>query len=101
MIFWTYMLRCADGSYYVGHTDNLEQRIAQHQLGELPGYTCSRRPVSLVWSQEYQEREEALRTERQLKDWGRVKKEALIRGDWKTIQAHAWGIRNERSSLSD
>ena len=94
MGFWTYMLRCADGSFYVGHTDDLAGRMLQHQLGEMAGYTCTRRPVTLVWSQEFQHREEALGAERQLKGWGRVKKEALIRGDWKAIQVHAWGVRN-------
>ncbi|MFO1269072.1 MAG: GIY-YIG nuclease family protein, partial [Rubrivivax sp.] len=58
--FFVYMLRCADGSYYVGHTDELERRIAQHRAGEIPGYTHERRPVELVWSQEAATREEAL-----------------------------------------
>ena len=48
MSFYAYMLRCSDGSYYIGHTDALERRIAQHQHGELPGYTHNRRPVTLI-----------------------------------------------------
>jgi LAO/AO transport system kinase len=79
--FFVYLLRCADRSFYVGHTDELERRVAQHQAGELPGYTHSRRPVALVWSQETATREEALSRERQIKRWGRAKKEALVRGD--------------------
>ncbi|MFO1295518.1 MAG: GIY-YIG nuclease family protein [Rubrivivax sp.] len=67
--FFVYMLRCADGSYYVGHTDELERRIAQHRAGEIPGYTHERRPVELVWSQEAATREEALAAERQVKGW--------------------------------
>ena len=51
-MFWVYILSCADGSYYTGHTDNLESRIAQHQAGECEGYTATRLPVELVWSQE-------------------------------------------------
>lgn len=94
MSFWAYMLRCADGSFYVGHTDSLERRVGAHQSGELEGYTHSRRPVELVWSQEFETREEALAAERQLKGWGRRKKEALVVGDWKTIQQHAWGNRH-------
>ncbi|MFA5683684.1 MAG: GIY-YIG nuclease family protein [Lysobacteraceae bacterium] len=94
MAFWTYMLRCADGSFYLGHTDELERRIAQHQHGEIPGYTVKRRPVTLVWSQPFSTREEALAAERQVKGWARAKKEALIRGDWKAIQVHAWGVRH-------
>jgi predicted GIY-YIG superfamily endonuclease len=88
------MLRCSDGSYYIGHTDNLKQRIGQHQSGALPGYTHSRRPVELVFSQEFSTREEALASERQIKGWTRAKKEALINGDWKQIQRLAWGTRN-------
>jgi tRNA/rRNA methyltransferase len=79
------MLRCGDGSYYVGHTDDLESRVAAHSLGEIPGYTLRRLPVTLVWSQELPSRYEALAAERQLKGWSRAKKEALIAGDWGRI----------------
>jgi tRNA/rRNA methyltransferase len=85
MTFWAYLLRCNDASYYVGHTDNLDQRIGQHGTGELGGYTASRRPVQLAWSQEFATRHEALTAERQIKGWSRAKKEALIRGDWPSI----------------
>lgn len=84
--FWIYMLRCADGSYYTGHTDNLDRRIAQHESGAIIRcYTFNRRPVSLVFSQEFESREEALSFERQIKGWSRRKKEALVRGDWDDI----------------
>jgi predicted GIY-YIG superfamily endonuclease len=76
------MLRCADNSYYTGHTENLEKRIAEHQAGEIEGYTHTRRPVKLVFSEEFTTREEALSRERQIKGWSRRKKEALMRGDW-------------------
>ena len=92
--FFVYLLRCADDSYYVGHTDELEQRVAQHQAGEVDGYTHERRPVELVWSQETASRDEALSAERRIKGWGRAKKEALIAGDWDAIKRHAWGVRN-------
>ncbi len=92
--FFVYMLRCSDDSYYTGHTDDLELRVAKHHAGEIPGYTHDKRPVELVWSQETATREEALAAELQIKGWGRSKKEALIRGDWKAIQRHAWGTRN-------
>jgi predicted GIY-YIG superfamily endonuclease len=85
MGFWAYMLGCVDGSFYVGHTDNLERRLAQHASGELGGYTSTRLPVSLVWSQEFPSREEALKSELQIKNWSRAKKQALIRSDWATI----------------
>lgn len=51
MGFWVYILRCADNSYYTGHIDNLEKRIAEHQAGEIEGYTSTRLPVLLVFSQ--------------------------------------------------
>jgi LAO/AO transport system kinase len=92
--FFVYMLRCADDSYYVGHTDDLERRVASHQSGEIDGYTKKHGPVELVWSQETTTRAEALEAERRIKGWARTKKEALIRGDGKAIERHAWGTRN-------
>lgn len=94
MSFFTYMLRCVDNSCYVGHTDDLEKRIAEHHAGTHPGYTRQRRPVTLVWAQDFSSREEALAAEQQIKGWARAKKEALIQSDWKTIRQHAWGTRN-------
>jgi tRNA/rRNA methyltransferase len=88
-MFWTYILRCSDGSYYTGHTDDLDRRMAQHQAGEIEGYTQSRRPLELMWSQPFPTREEALNAELRLKDWSRVKKEALFRGDWAALSAAA------------
>src|SRR3546814_9002868 len=85
MTFWAYMLRCRDGSYHLGHTDHLDYRIGQHQSGEIPGYTATRRPVELVWSAEFPTRFEALEAERRIKGWSRAKKEALIREDWAAI----------------
>jgi LAO/AO transport system kinase len=92
--FFVYVLRCSDGSYYTGHTDDLEGRVAKHHAGQMPGYTHDKRPVTLVWSQETASREEALAAELQIKGWGRAKKEALIAGEWVAIQRHAWGTRN-------
>ncbi|KXU33692.1 hypothetical protein A0J57_01675 [Sphingobium sp. 22B] len=89
MPFWTYMLHCADRSFYTGHTDNLETRIAQHEAGAIPGHTQNRRPIKLVWSQEFGTRMEALEAERQIKGWSRAKKLALIREDWKLISTLA------------
>lgn len=85
MAFYTYMLLCADGKYYVGHTDNLEARIGQHQSGMFGGYTLRRRPVELVWSEYFQTRLEALNVERQLKGWSKAKKAALAAGDWDRV----------------
>jgi putative endonuclease len=94
MAFWVYILCCSDGSYYTGHTDNIEKRIKEHQTGEIPGYTSTRLPVEAVFSETFSTREEALAAERQIKGWSRKKKEAMIRGDWKEVQRLAWGRRN-------
>ena len=85
MAFWAYILRCADGSYYTGHTDNLDLRIGAHQAGRGSDYTARRQPVSLAWTQDFGTRIEALGAERQIKGWSRAKKEALIRGDWDLV----------------
>jgi predicted GIY-YIG superfamily endonuclease len=89
MSFWAYMLHCDDRSFYVGHTDNLEQRIAAHEQGLGGAHTATRLPIALVWSQEFGSRDEALEAERKLKGWSRAKKLALIRGDWTMISALA------------
>ena len=86
MPFWAYMLHCSDRSFYVGHTDDLDARIGAHQSGLIPGYTSTRLPVTLVWSDEFPSRYEALSAERQIKGWSRTKKLALIRGDWARIR---------------
>ena len=85
MTFWTYLLHCSHGSYYTGHTDNLEIRVGQHQTGATGGYTFKRRPVRLVWSQGFPTRIEAIEAELRIKGWTRAKKEALIAGDWNRI----------------
>ena len=82
MSFWAYMLHCRGGYFYTGHTEDLEQRIAQHNTGMLPGFASDHRPLGLVWSQEFPARYEALAAERQIKGWSRAKKMALIQGDW-------------------
>ena len=89
MGFWTYMLHCADRSFYVGHAEDLDNRIGAHHSGLLRGYTSKRLPVKLAWSEEFQTRYETLQAERQIKGWSRAKKLALIRSDWQRINALA------------
>jgi putative endonuclease len=93
------MLHCADQTFYVGHTDNLDQRMAQHISGALPGYTQTRLPVKLVWSEYFSTRIEALTVERQLKGWSKLKKLALIRGDWPCIQDLARSTEKKQGGL--
>jgi tRNA/rRNA methyltransferase len=87
--FYAYLLRCSNGAYYAGHTDDLEVRLAQHQAGTMGGYTKKYRPVELVWSDLFWDRDQAFAVERQIKGWSRAKKEALIRGDWEALRALA------------
>ena len=80
-----YILRCCDGSFYVGHTDDLEKRIAEHNAGTMPCYTQKRLPVEVVYSQDFATRFEAIAAERRAKGWNRKKKQALVDGDWDLI----------------
>lgn len=84
-MFHCYMLKCTDDKYYVGHTDNIELRIAEHQIGAHKGFTFKRRPVELIWNEAFQNRDDAKAVELQIKGWSRAKKEALINGDWDKI----------------
>ena len=86
---FVYMLRCADDSFYVGSAtgDDLAPRIDQHNAGSHRGYTFSRRPVVLVWSEQFDRITDGIAAERQLKGWSRAKKEALLRSDWATVSA--------------
>jgi putative endonuclease len=82
-----YILKCADGSYYIGITrTTLEIRIAQHNAGTLGGYTATRRPVTLVYSQWFERITDAIENERKLKKWSRAKKEAFIQGDFVALR---------------
>jgi putative endonuclease len=84
---WLYILRCADGSYYIGTTrSSLDSRVTQHNAGAFEGYTASRRPVELIFSQWFDHITDAIENERKLKKWSRAKKEALIRGDFASLQ---------------
>ena len=83
MLAYLYILRCADDSYYVGTTrSSLDRRVAEHQEGTFGGYTSDRRPVELVWHQEFANITDAITMERRVKGWSRAKKEALIAGEW-------------------
>jgi tRNA/rRNA methyltransferase len=81
MTFWAYMLRCSDGTYYVGQTQDVDARLWQHQSGVVRGYTYNRRPVELIWSESFDERAQAMEVERILKGWSRIKKEAFVAGN--------------------
>ncbi|HWJ80731.1 MAG TPA: GIY-YIG nuclease family protein [Nocardioides sp.] len=82
---FVYMLRCADGSYYVGSTRDLALRLWQHQTGTGAAYTRRRLPVELVWSAEYSNIGDAFFWEKRIQGWSRAKREALIRGDYAAL----------------
>lgn len=85
-----YMLRCADGSYYVGSARRgLEGRVSEHNHGAFDGYTSKRLPVLLVWAEHFLDITDAIAVERQIKGWSRAKKEALIRGDYGSLRLPA------------
>jgi predicted GIY-YIG superfamily endonuclease len=97
-MYFVYMLRCADGSYYVGSTWNLEKRIEEHNSGAYQGYTSRRLPVELVWSCDFPTEHEAFLAERQLKGWSRAKKEALIRGGLQAVHEIVAAERRTREA---
>ncbi|HVZ28282.1 MAG TPA: GIY-YIG nuclease family protein [Rhizomicrobium sp.] len=101
MKIYVYMLLCNDKSYYVGLArEGLDNRIADHQSGRDPGYTHGRRPVKLVWSQDFLWLKDAIACERGIKGWRREKKEALIRGDYEALHLLSKAAKNPRPSTS-
>jgi putative endonuclease len=82
---WMYILECADGSYYVGSTKNLERRMAEHLSGLGSRYTSVRLPVKLVYGEEYDRISHAYAREKQVQNWSRAKREALINGNYEAL----------------
>ncbi len=99
MAFWVYILKCADGKFYTGQTDDLERRMGEHQYGGFCDFTSRRRPVELVWSEYYQTRGDAIEVEKQIKSWSRAKKIGLMNGNWEMVSFYARPPR-ERPSTS-
>jgi putative endonuclease len=96
---WVYILECADGSFYVGSTVDLDRRIGQHNAGE--GAACTRRrgrrPVKLVWAADFARVDEAHAFEKMVQGWCRKKRIALIEGRWADLPAlasRAWRNRD-------
>lgn len=86
--YYVYILKCADNSLYVGITSDIERRVLEHNGGKYPeAYTHSRRPVELVFYQEFTDPNQAIYFEKKIKKWSRVKKQALIEGDFDSLQS--------------
>ena len=100
MSFWDYILECVDGSYYVGHTDNLEKRLAEHEQNTFKCYTSYRLPVKLVFCSEFSTRDGVFARERQIKGWSRRKKQALIVEDWTELVKYSRGKMTYPSTSS-
>jgi len=95
---FVYILRCADDSFYIGTTrSTLDQRVAEHNNGKFGGYTATRRPVALAYSEFFERIEDAIASERRLKGWSRAKKQALIDGEPDRLRA----LSQRRSGFSD
>jgi predicted GIY-YIG superfamily endonuclease len=86
---WMYILKCTDGSYYVGSTRNLDLRLSQHQSGKGSLYTSGRLPVEVVYAEEYERITDAYAREKQVQNWSRAKREALINGKPELLSALA------------
>ena len=82
---YVYILECADGSYYVGSTRDLEKRVWQHSTGTGAAYTSRRMPVRLVFAQEFVRIDEAYAMEKRIQGWSRAKREALIAGRYNDL----------------
>ena len=96
---FVYMLECADGSYYVGSTWDLERRVGEHNEGLGASFTHQRRPVTLRWSAFFARVDDAFLAEKRLQGWGRAKRRALIDGKvhlLKGLASRSWADRQAR-----
>jgi len=99
---WMYILKCGDGSYYVGSTRNLDLRFTQHQEGKGSRYTSKRLPVQLVYYEEYDKVSEAYYREKQVQGWSRRKREALVNGSPELLPALAKKVFNKsKTGMTD
>nr|WP_274636798.1 GIY-YIG nuclease family protein [Microbacterium bovistercoris] len=90
----TYMLRCADGSFYTGSTIDLSRRLAEHQAGLGANYTRKHGPVELVWYAEFEHIDTAFLWEKRIQGWSRAKKQLLIDGRYNELPG--WSVRARR-----
>jgi len=85
-MWYTHILQCSDGTFYVGNTDDLTQRLDRHNNGRAAKWTTTRLPVRLVYHERHNDRSDADARERQIKKWSRSKKEALIAHDTELLK---------------
>ena len=95
-----YILKCMDNSYYIGVTNNVERRLQEHQSGiSKDSYTHNRRPVELVFYENFLNAQSAIQFEKKIKKWTRRKKEALINGEWNKLKEYSI-CQNETNYLN-
>lgn len=81
--YFVYIIKCSDDSYYTGFTNNLQRRLTEHHSGKNTDcYTFDKRPLELVWFEQFNDVMNAIETEKKIKGWSRRKKQALINEDW-------------------
>ena len=84
--YFVYILKCSDKSYYTGFTNNLERRLGEHRSGQNKEcYTFNKNPLELMWFETFNDVLDAIATEKRIKGWSRIKKEALIKNDWDKV----------------
>jgi len=83
---YVYILQCSDKSYYVGHANNLIERINRHNAGRAARWTAGRLPIKLIYNEVFETEQQAINREQQVKKWSRAKKQALITADKNTIK---------------
>ncbi len=97
-LFYVYIVECSDKSYYTGFTSNLDKRITEHNSGTYDNaYTSKRRPVTLVWYEQFTDPSHAIAVEKQIKGWSHRKKKALIEEKWEDLVEFSKNFRNRNS----
>jgi len=85
--YYVYILKCSDNSYYTGVTNDVERRLNEHNFGlNKESYTYNKRPLELVFCTEFNDINQAIAFEKQVKGWSRKKKEAIINDKWEDLK---------------
>lgn len=77
-MWFVYVLKCSDGTFYTGATNNLEKRLAEHKKGKGGRYTRSHKVIKIVYSEQFSTKSEALKKESEIKSWSREKKITVL-----------------------
>lgn len=100
-VLYVYILKCSDGNYYTGITNDLERRFNEHQEGIHPeSYTFDRRPLELLYYETFTNYSYAIEWEKKIKRWSRKKKEALINSNWEDLKKFSECLNDTRGITS-